>query len=142
MPGSFASPMRFGTLLILLSFVSEAATAASPADFLPPAPPWSGASEALIVPPDHPWITPVERSGMTDTPSYDETIAWLRKLAAASPLIKVMVFGQTAEGRELCAVIATKEGIERSADCPAPANRPCWCNAAFMPARSTARTPA
>ena len=31
--------------------------------------------------------------------------------AAASPLIKVVAFGHTAEGRELCAVIATKEGI-------------------------------
>ena len=119
MPCSFDSPMRFPTLLVLLLFfVSEAATAASPADFLPPAPPWSGASEALIVPPDHPWITPVERSGMTDTPSYDETIAWLRKLAAASPLIKVSAFGHTAEGRELCAVIATKEGIAEVARLP------------------------
>ena len=96
---------------LLVSFATITALAASPGDLLPPVQPWSGASEALIVPPDHPWITPTERSGMTDTPSYSDTVAWLRKLSAASPLVKVVAFGRTAEGRELCAVIATKEGI-------------------------------
>ncbi|MGA2256374.1 MAG: M14 family metallopeptidase [Thermoguttaceae bacterium] len=105
--------MRCSTpLSLLLSFASVTAFAASARDYLPPALPWSGASEALIVSPDDPWITPTERSGMTDTPSYDDTIAWLRKLGAASPLIKVVAFGHTAQGRELCAVIATKEGID------------------------------
>ena len=111
--------MRVPTLLsLLLAFASVTASAATPGDLLPPAPPWSGASEVLIVPPDHPWITPAERSGMTDSPSYDDTIAWLRKLAAASPLIKVVAFGHTAEGRELCAVIATQEGIAEVSQLP------------------------
>ena len=30
---------------------------------------------------DDPWITPAEESGLTATPSYDETMSWLSKLA-------------------------------------------------------------
>ncbi len=78
-------------------------------DFLPPAIPWRGKSEKLIVKPDDPWITPSEATGLTATPSYDETIAWLKKLDAASPLIRMEVFGKTPEGRDLWVVIASKD---------------------------------
>lgn len=78
-------------------------------DFLPPAIPWHGKSETLIVKADDPWITPSEVTGLTATPSYDETIAWLKKLDAASPLIRMEVFGKTPEGRDLYLVIATKD---------------------------------
>ena len=78
-------------------------------DFLPPAIPWHGKSEKLIVKAGDPWITPSEVTGLTATPSYDETIAWLKKLDAASPLIRMEVFGRTPEGRDLYVVIATKD---------------------------------
>jgi hypothetical protein len=35
--------------------------------FLPPMQPWTAASEALIATGDDPWITPSERSGLTET---------------------------------------------------------------------------
>jgi murein tripeptide amidase MpaA len=82
----------------------------TPEQILPPAPAWSGASERLIAPADHPWITPSERTGLTATPTYDETIAWLRKLDAASPLIRMERFGKTAQGRDLWVVTAAKGG--------------------------------
>ena len=44
--------------VVLLLAPCSLLLAASPSDFLPPAPPWHGASEALIVKPDNPWITP------------------------------------------------------------------------------------
>jgi hypothetical protein len=94
--------------LLLLPLLLVRTFAASPADFLPPAPPWHGASEALVVRPDHPWITPSEKTGLTDTPGYDETIAWLRKLCAATPLVTMSEFGRTPEGRPLYAVVARK----------------------------------
>jgi hypothetical protein len=78
-------------------------------DILPPAIPWHGKSEKLIVKAVDPWITPSEVTGLTATPSYDETIAWLKKLDAASPLIRMEVFGKTPEGRDLYVVIATKD---------------------------------
>ncbi len=79
-------------------------------DFLPPAPPWRGNSERLIAGPDNPWITPAERTGLTDSPSYEDTVAWLRKLSDTSPRISMQTFGRTPQGRDLYLVIATKEG--------------------------------
>ena len=70
-----------------LLLVWQASLSTSAQDFLPPAPAWQGASEGLLVPPDDPWITPAEASGLTESPNYDRMIAWLKKLAEASPLI-------------------------------------------------------
>lgn len=91
------------------------ATVASPADFLPPAPVWHGASESLVAKADNPWITPAEKMRLLDSPGYDETIAWLRKLADASPLIDLQEFGRTPQGRPLYVVIATKENFSTPA---------------------------
>ena len=83
-------------------------TSAVASDLLPPVPPWKGPSEALIVKSDDPWITPSEQTGLTETPSYDETIAYLKRLDAASRLISVQEFGHTAQGRALYVAIAAK----------------------------------
>ena len=77
---------------------------------LPPERPWHGKSEALIAKAGDPWITPSERTGLTATPSYAETRAYLERLAAASPLIRVETFGKTVEGRDMLVVIASKDG--------------------------------
>lgn len=87
-----------------------AMTFAVAAEILPPVQPWKGASEALIAKNDDPWITPAEQTGLTATPSYDETVAYLRKLAAASPLISLQEFGCSAQGRALYLVVAAKGG--------------------------------
>jgi len=110
--------MRHARLLPLLCALSCAQPPFSPADLLPPAPPWSGASEKLIVPSDHPWITPAEKTGLTDSPSYDQTVAWLTKLAAASPHIALETLGITAQGRKLVAVIASAEGTDNLLELP------------------------
>ena len=89
------------------AFVSS--LSASPQEFLPPPLPWHGASEALITRADNPWITPSERTALADTPNYEETVAFLKKLCAASPLFSLQEFGRTAQGRPLYLVIATKE---------------------------------
>ena len=96
--------------LALLGLLLTLGLASGPADFLPPAPAWHGASEALIARPDNPWITPAEKMGLLDTPNYDETIAYLNELCAATPLLKMQEFGRTAQGRPLYVVIASKEG--------------------------------
>ncbi|TRW15112.1 M14 family metallopeptidase [Glacieibacterium frigidum] len=83
--------------------------AAAPAP-LPPELPWRGASEKLIAKPSDPWITPAEAAGFRRTPTYAETRAWLDKLDAASPLIRVEVFGKTPQGRDMLAVIVSKDG--------------------------------
>lgn len=75
---------------------------------LPPLVPWKGASEKLVVKPKDPWITPSERSGLTTSPSYAETRAFAEKMVAASPLLKLEIFGKTPQGREMFAIIARK----------------------------------
>jgi murein tripeptide amidase MpaA len=82
---------------------------ATAADHLPPALPWNGASEELIAKPGDPWITPSEKTGLTETPAYEETIAYLKKLAAASRLISLKEFGRSAQGRPLYVVVAARD---------------------------------
>jgi murein tripeptide amidase MpaA len=86
-----------------------ALTNAPAADFLPPVAPWKGASETLIAKDDDPWITPSEKTGLTETPNYDATVAYLRKLDKASPLIALREFGRSAQGRALYVVVAAKD---------------------------------
>ncbi len=105
---STTAPRR---MLSLGCWLLISVTAAIAADFLPPAPPWKGASEALIAKADDPWITPSEKTGLTDTPSYDETIAYLKKLAAASRLISLQEFGRSAQGRPLYVVVAARNRV-------------------------------
>lgn len=81
---------------------------------LPPPPAWRGASERLIAPRGHAWITPAEASGFETTPTYAETRAFIERLVAASPLLRIEPFGRSSEGRELYAVIASRnDGRER-----------------------------
>lgn len=77
---------------------------------LPPLLPWHGSSEKLIVARSDPWITPSEANRFKTTPSYVETRAYIDRLVAASPLLKIETFGRTAQGRELYAVRAAKPG--------------------------------
>lgn len=82
----------------------------SPETFLPPIPAWNGASEALIAKPGDPWITPSETTGLTASPNYDDTLAFLRKMDPQSALMRIETIGTTPEGRTLVAVILTKDG--------------------------------
>lgn len=98
--------MRFRSLAVALLAASPLpAQVTAP---LPPALPWSGASERLVARPGDPWITPAERAGFARTPTYAETRAYVDRLVAASPLLSVERFGATAEGRELYAVRARR----------------------------------
>lgn len=58
------------------------------------------------------WATPSEKSGYRTTPRYDETMAYLRRIAAAAPKqVKLESFGRTGEGRELWIAIASRDGV-------------------------------
>ncbi|MDP1579947.1 MAG: M14 family metallopeptidase [Candidatus Didemnitutus sp.] len=105
--------------LAILGVGSSLSAAPTTADFLPPALPWSGASETLIAPPTHPWVTPAELTDLTDSPNYDDTIAWLQKLADASPLVSLQRFGRSPQGRLLVAVIASRSGVSEFGQLPA-----------------------
>lgn len=52
------------------------------------------------------WQTHAEKTDYRETPRYDETIAFARKLDDASPLIRYTTFGRSGEGRDLPLLIA------------------------------------
>lgn len=68
-----------------------------------------GAAERpkVPIPPDH-W-TKAELNGFRGTPSYDETLAFLRRLEKTSPFLSVSFFGTSAEGRPMPLVVASKD---------------------------------
>ena len=80
---------------------------------LPPLAPWKGESEKLAVGTNHKWVTPGEKTGLTSSPSYAETRAFAEKMVAASPFLKLEVFGLTPQGREIFAIVARKESTAR-----------------------------
>ncbi len=105
------------TLIVTLLAMLAAATLADErergslavAPILPPEMAWTGASEALIAKPDDPWITPAEAAGFERTPSYAETVAYLKNLVKADPHLKLVSLGRSPLGREIWMLIASKE---------------------------------
>ena len=107
------TPAALLSLSLLLSAAQPPATEApwaDPQSLLPSCEPFDGSSRELMLPPDHPWVTPAERTGLTETPSYDETVAWLQRLVAAAPELQMMSIGTSPEGRAIWMVIASAEG--------------------------------
>jgi hypothetical protein len=115
---------RYCALALLLVLATAAPALAQPApapplpdgeraphfDALPPELTWDGASTGLMLSADHEWATPFEVNGGVDSPSYDETMAWLDRLVAASPKLRTVSLGKSPEGREIRMVIASAEG--------------------------------
>ncbi len=111
--------MRSKALLLtaLLSLgtpaMSQTPSAQAPWDqaFLPPAPPWQGASQALMRDRSDPWVTAFESDPAHDfSPDYVDTRKWFDRLDKASDLIRIEAFGVSPQGREIYAVIASKDG--------------------------------
>ena len=115
--------------------------AAASRAILPPVPPWAGASRALIAQADDPWITPSEQSGLLHTPSYDETMAWLARLDAASVQVSIVQLGTSPEGRDLVLVVVSKRASRLRRRSPRTAGRRFSPRLASTPARSRAKTP-
>jgi Zinc carboxypeptidase len=93
----------------MLTALLLSATLVSQPAILPPAIPWNGASRVLAVPATDPWVTPSEATSFRTTPRYDETVAYLSRLVKASPNLKMVSLGKSAEGRDVWMVIASKE---------------------------------
>lgn len=60
------------------------------------------------VPPE--WRTHAEITNYAETPTYDDTIAYAKRLADASPAIEYRGFGHSGQGRELPLLIASESG--------------------------------
>src|SRR5690242_10727622 len=60
------------------------------------------------IPPE--WRTHAESTDYRETPNYNDTIAFARRLAHASPSIEFESFGFSGQGRELPLIIASETG--------------------------------
>lgn len=63
---------------------------------------------ANVIPPE--WRTHAESTDYNETPNYDDTFAYARRLAHASPAIDFRSFGQSGQGRELPLIVASETG--------------------------------
>ena len=61
---------------------------------------------ANTIPPE--WRTHAELTDYNETPSYDDTVAYARRLAHASTIIESESFGFSGQGRELPLIIASE----------------------------------
>jgi hypothetical protein len=52
-----------------------------------------------------------EKSGYSETPRYNPTVEYCKKLAEASPLISYQVFGESPQGRELPLLVLDMDGF-------------------------------
>jgi murein tripeptide amidase MpaA len=87
----FVKPLFVSTIISLILTASNIVMAQS----IPP-----------TIPPE--WQTWTEKTDYRETPRYDETIAYSRRLDAASTLIHLDSFGQSGEGRSLPLLIAAE----------------------------------
>lgn len=100
--------MRFAATALLFAASFLSAQQLPNADLLkqPPSP-----AQATNCPKIDEWSTPAEKSCYRTTPRYDETMQYLRRIASAAPKqVKIESFGRTGQGRELYAVIVSRDG--------------------------------
>lgn len=55
------------------------------------------------------WRTPAEVASFEATPNYEETVAFLRKVAARLPEMKIVEYGTSPQGRPMHVVIVSRE---------------------------------
>lgn len=54
------------------------------------------------------WRTHAEKTDYRETPNYEDTMAYARRLDAASPWIRLAEFGRSGEGRPLVVMVVSK----------------------------------
>ncbi len=57
------------------------------------------------------WQTFYEKSDFKETPRYEETIRYCKKLAEASPYVEYQTFGVSPQGRKLPLLVVNKNGL-------------------------------
>ena len=82
---------------------------------LPPLKPWSGQSEKLLDR-EKSELTPAERTGLSASPSFGETIAYIHKMAGGSPYLRLKSIGDSQQNHPIFMVIANTEGQRDAKD--------------------------
>lgn len=98
--------------------LTASALAVAAEDWLPPLPAWQGSSEALIKGRADNWVTPAELTGLTDSPDYAATLAYMQALVDSSDWLQLEQFGVSPQGRALYLIKASK-ALHKIANNPA-----------------------
>ena len=61
------------------------------------------------VPPE--WLTKAERTEFRETPRYDETVAYCKRLADASDWIDMQSYGTSPEGRDMPLLVVSRDRL-------------------------------
>lgn len=78
-------------------------------DIMPPLMTWDGKSKELLVSKSDKWVTPFELSDGLESPTYAETMVWIKKLAAESEYLELIAVGTSEQERPIQMVIASKD---------------------------------
>src|SRR5712692_3066602 len=78
---------------------------------LPPSLPWNGKSRELIAKPDDRWITIAEKTSFHATSTYEQTVVWLKQLAAVAPEVRLVSLGRSPEGRDIWMVVVSRDRL-------------------------------
>ncbi|SHE75317.1 Zinc carboxypeptidase [Microbulbifer donghaiensis] len=106
------SPLFTQYMLVAAFLVSHSAYSAPQLQApLPTLLPWQGESEQLIVS-EGDWVTPAEAGGFSTTPDYQQTRAFIDRLAKANPDIKTQDIGSSTGGRKVQLVTLTAGGSD------------------------------
>ncbi|MHA7130625.1 M14 family metallopeptidase [Algoriphagus namhaensis] len=95
-------------LLIITFLLSSIRLTAQ--DIMPPALPWDGKSQSLIVDKSNTWVTPFELSDGLESPTYEETKAWLERLAQSWDKMEMISTGKSEQGRDIHLIIVSADG--------------------------------
>ncbi len=83
-------------------------------EILPPLIGFKGESESYIQPESNPWQTFSEKSGLTATPNYQQTMQYLRRLVESDRRLQLVTLGTSPQGRDIVMLVASKEGAKDS----------------------------
>jgi len=106
----------FLTLLVTAVPTANSHQKFTVSEILPPIKEWHGKSEGLIQLSSNPWQTDSEKTDLTDTPDYADTIKYLNRLVSSDPRLKMVSLGKSPQGRDIWMVIASKEGVDNPHD--------------------------
>ena len=104
--------------ILCACFAATCAAVNSAEDWLPPLTAWQGSSEALIKGRADNWVTPAELTGLTDSPDYAATLAYMQALVDSSDWLQLEQFGVSPQGRALYLIKASK-ALHKIANNPA-----------------------
>jgi hypothetical protein len=93
-------------VLVALTAAAPPLPHTAPADTLPPLAPRPMRAVADVA---AFWQTHAERTNYRQTATYDETVAYVKRLATASSFLRVQSYGTSGQGRDLILVVAAKD---------------------------------